>query len=291
MTIQAIGLSDFVRICYNQSHETAIGKRSRPPFQLVRRRNPCMNTFFFILFTALAAASLAYGILICLAASGTAFFLVWFALSAIFALCAVSSKLSLWPRTPVGLRAVIIAAISAAAVVIAVTWGCILSEFHAAGEPDLNYIIVLGAQVRSSGPSNVLKYRLDKAAGYLKENPGTICIVSGGQGAGEPASEASVMKEYLESCGIDKDRILTEDKSQNTHQNIVFSARLCDPQADRIGIVTNNFHVFRAVHLAKKAGYSDVSGIAAPINPLYLLNNMLRETMGICKDFLCGNLS
>ena len=250
-----------------------------------------MNPFLFILFIVLAAASLAYGILICLTASGTAFFMVWFVLSALFALCAVSSKLSLWPRIPLGLRVVIIAAVSSAAMIIAATFTCILSEFHAEGAPNLDYIIVLGAQVRSSGPSNVLVHRLDTAVAYLRENPETVCIVSGGQGSNEPSSEAAVMKKYLENSGIKEDRILTEDKSQNTHQNIVFSARLCDPQADRIGIVTNNFHVFRAVHLAKKSGYSDVSGIAAPINPLYLLNNMLRETMGICKDFLCGNLS
>ena len=234
-----------------------------------------MNTFFFILFIILAAASLIYGISICLAASGTAFFLIWFAFSALFALCAASSKLSLWVRTPAGLKALIIAIVSAAAMIIAVTFGCILSEFHAEGEPDLDYIIVLGAQVRSNGPSNVLKYRLDKAADYLKRNPGTICIVSGGQGANEPSSEASVM----------------EDQSRDTHENIVYSARLFDPSEGQIGIVTNNFHVFRAIHLAKKAGYRNVSGIAASVNPYYLLNNMLRESLGICKDFLCGNLA
>ena len=250
-----------------------------------------MNTFFFILFIILAAASLIYGISICLAASGTAFFLIWFAFSALFALCAASSKLSLWARTPAGLKALIIAIVSAAAMIIAVTFGCILSEFHAEGEPDLDYIIVLGAQVRSNGPSNVLKYRLDKAADYLKRNPGTICIVSGGQGANEPSSEASVMKTYLEDCGIEADRILTEDQSRDTHENIVYSARLFDPSEGQIGIVTNNFHVFRAIHLAKKAGYRNVSGIAASVNPYYLLNNMLRESLGICKDFLCGNLA
>ena len=250
-----------------------------------------MHTFFCVLFIILAAASAAYGTFIRLAASGTAFFIIWFVLAVLFVLCAVSSKLSLWSHTPSCLKGVIIALVSAAAVFIVVTFSCMLSQFHAEGEPGLDYIIVLGAQVRSSGPSNVLQYRLDTAADYLKENPETVCIVSGGQGWNEPETEAAVMKEYLISHGIDESRILTEDQSLNTHQNIEYSARLCDPETNRIGIVTNNFHVFRAVHLAKKAGYRSVCGIAAPINPYYLPNNLLRESMGIGKDFLFGNLA
>ena len=61
----------------------------------------------------------------------------------------------------------------------------------------LDYIIVLGAQVKESGPSVVLRYWLDRTVSYLKENDNTLVIVSGGQGANEKATEASVMKEYL----------------------------------------------------------------------------------------------
>ena len=62
---------------------------------------------------------------------------------------------------------------------------------------NLDYIIVLGAQVKESGSSVILRYRLDRAVSYLKENDNTLVIVSGGQGANEKATEASVMKEYL----------------------------------------------------------------------------------------------
>ena len=61
-----------------------------------------------------------------------------------------------------------------------------ISQMHADGREGLDYIIVLGAQVRKDGPSPVLKYRLDKAVEYLNENPDTVCIVSGGQGSNEP---------------------------------------------------------------------------------------------------------
>lgn len=57
-----------------------------------------------------------------------------------------------------------------------------------------------------------------------------------------------------------------------------------------VGIVTNNFHVFRAVQLAKAQGLKGVSGIAADSNALYLPNNMLRECCGILKDWFMNHI-
>ena len=107
------------------------------------------------------------------------------------------------------------------------------------------------------------------------------------------------MKQYLVRRGIPAEQILTEDRSLNTIENIRNSKAMILEQKgaegdaeieDRVGIVTNNFHVFRGVMLARHAGFRNVSGIAAYTNPFYLPNNMLRETCGILKDFLYGNL-
>ena len=92
---------------------------------------------------------------------------------------------------------------AAVAIVVFVTLcGMIAGDFSAKGNQNLDYIIVLGAQVREDGPSAVPKYRLDAAIDYLNENPNTVCIVSGGQGANEPFSEAKGMAEYLLDKGI-----------------------------------------------------------------------------------------
>ena len=77
--------------------------------------------------------------------------------------------------------------------------------------------------MRESGPRAALKYRLDEAVEYLEDNPKTICIVSGGQGANEPYSEAEGMAQYLKEQGIAASRILLEDKSLNTEQNMEYS--------------------------------------------------------------------
>ena len=91
--------------------------------------------------------------------------------------------------------------------------------------------------------------------------------------------------EELQEKGIDTARILPEDKSQTTGQNITNSKKLMKEGAS-VGIVTNNFHVFRALQIAKKYGLSDVCGIAADSTPKYLPNNMLREFFAEMKWLL-----
>ena len=137
------------------------------------------------------------------------------------------------------------------------------------------------------GDTEVLKSKIQD---YLRENPSTLCIVTGGQGATEPVSEGEGMRDYLLSQGIAGSRILVEDKALNTVQNINLSKRLMSSPDAPAALVTNNFHVSRALALARKQGLTDVYAIAAPSDPLFLPNNMFREFFGFTKDFLQGNL-
>ena len=97
------------------------------------------------------------------------------------------------------------------------------------------------------------------------------------------------MANYLMQKGIDKDRIRKEESSQNTIQNIRFSMALMEEESS-VGIITNNFHLFRALAITKKQGLSNCVGIPADSKAIYLPNNMLREFFGILKDFCVGNL-
>ena len=151
-------------------------------------------------------------------------------------------------------------------------------------------MIVLGAQMKPDGPSRVLQYRLDAAYDYLVENPDTKVIVSGGQGSDEMISEAQGMYDYLAGRGIEKERIIREDRSVNTVQNLKYSAEFLDREQDSVCIVSNNFHMFRARRLAEKLGYQKVCGLAAKGDPVLMANNMLREFFGVMKDFTYGNL-
>ena len=89
--------------------------------------------------------------------------------------------------------------------------------------PDLDYIIVLGAHVAGTRLSKALLERTRRALRYLEENPETRAVLSGGQGQGEQISEAEAMYRYLTEHGIDGSRLILEDRSTNTKENLDFS--------------------------------------------------------------------
>ena len=239
----------------------------------------------------LGALCLVYGITVRLAASGSNFYLCWIAGAAFLMIWGVLFLTGLTGRILRPIKIMVGCIIGAGIIFITATQSMVINGFYAENVSDLDYIIVLGAQVKPSGPAIVTRMRLDKAYEYAMDNPGTQIIVSGGKGGNEPCSEAEVMKAYLISKGLDEDRITMEDKSVNTSENLKLCMALNNDLADSsVGIVTSNFHVFRATAIAKKSGYTDVYGIPADSVPLYLPNNMIRESIGLLKDFIVGNL-
>lgn len=168
--------------------------------------------------------------------------------------------------------------------------GTIISKFSAQAKPGADYMIILGAQWKPRGPSYVLQKRLDTALIYLQENPDTKVIVSGGQGSNEPISEAQGMSEYLIKSGISEERIIIEDKSTSTYENLSFSGELFDKSNQRVVLITSNFHVYRVEQIAKKQGYAQAESLAAPSHPAMVANNMMREFFGVLKDWWIGNM-
>lgn len=167
--------------------------------------------------------------------------------------------------------------------------GLIFSKMNEKGEKNLDYVIVLGAQVRGDVPSRALRKRIQKAEDYLKENPETIAVLSGGKGNGENISEAQAMYECLRKAGIEEERLILEDQSTSTVENLEFSGELIGKEK-KIGIISQNFHIYRALKLARHQGYRDVCGIAAGSEPLYQPHFMVREAFAIVKEKLTGNI-
>lgn len=165
---------------------------------------------------------------------------------------------------------------------------CIVSGMVQRAQKPCDYVIVLGAQVRGTQVSRALKQRLDRAAEYLTEHRETTAIVSGGQGSGEDITEAEAMETYLIQAGIEPERIWKEEKSVNTVQNIRFSRALIEKENPVIGVISNDFHVFRAVHIAKAQGIK-AQGLPAPTELFMRPHYMMREGIALVKDLLLGN--
>lgn len=240
-----------------------------------------------LVYALLAILSLLYSVAVYMVGSGTFSFIIWIFAAIFFGFLYLMEKKSLWPKVPKAVRYVFRIIVAIGFAVFVICQGCILTQFFSKGEPEADYIIVLGAQMRDWGPSVVYKARLDSAIEYLNDNPDTKVIVTGGQGANESVSEGEGGKTYLLKQGIAEDRIIVESESLDTDQNISNALNLVEVTADmKIGIVTNNFHVFRGVMIAKRYIDADVTGIAAFTEYQYLPNNMVRETFGILKDVM-----
>ncbi len=242
-------------------------------------------------FLIIGVLCIIYCVCVAIVGFSTYFFLVWGFLGALSLMlgCFLRER-RLVERIPTNLRRISALLFVAGVVLFAVVEGFILSQYGATPKAGADYMIILGAQWKPQGPSEALKRRLDAALDYLEENPDTIVIVSGGRGSDEVMSEAAGMSGYLVDRGISRDRILIEDRSSNTLENIVFSGEMFDMENSRVVIVTNNFHVFRALKIAEKQGYAHAEGLAAGSVPALAPNNLLREFAGVVKDFLAGNL-
>lgn len=153
-----------------------------------------------------------------------------------------------------------------------------------------DYVLVLGAQVKGTKPTYSLMKRLDVAYEYLVENPDAVVILSGGQGPGEDVTEAYAMSVYMKAKGLDESRIILEDRSTNTYENIIYSRELMDSPDASVVLVTNHFHVFRGVGVAKKQGLSNVEGLGAPTKWYTVPNQYLREAFAVIKYKLCGQI-
>lgn len=243
-----------------------------------------------------ALASLWYARAVYNTHTGTSFWLFWVAFALALGVWAAVIWFHWWRALPNAVRIPIGIVLCVALCGFGVSQAAIASHMRDEGDRNLDYIIVLGAQVHQGSPSLVLRYRLDRAAEYLRANPDTTCIVSGGQGPNEPYAEARGMADYLEhDAGIDASRIIEESDSTTTVENLRNSRAIIDSanntgsstsstvSESSIGIVTNDFHVFRSLHIAHDQGYTDVRGIAAGSPRDMLLNNMVRESFAEAK--------
>jgi uncharacterized SAM-binding protein YcdF (DUF218 family) len=148
-----------------------------------------------------------------------------------------------------------------------------------------DYLIVLGAKVNGTVPSLALDRRIDAAAEYLKDNPNTVVIASGGKGRGEDISEAECIKRELIDQGISESRIMLEDQSTDTSENVRFSKKLIPADSSNGVIVTNTFHLYRAVSIASDQGL-EASGLPAETPRSAVVKSYGREYLAISKFYL-----
>lgn len=172
------------------------------------------------------------------------------------------------------------------AIAYAVLFGYLLLKEHTLPRPGTyEAIVVLGAQVNPDGtPSVQLEWRLSKAMDIYRLKPMPI-VVTGARGENEPATEASVMRGWLLARGVRDEHVKMDETSFNTRENIRNAVRLLPQGTIDILIVTSDYHLPRALQVARDQGLNP-SGAASPIKPEYWLKNHARETLAWGKYIL-----
>lgn len=166
--------------------------------------------------------------------------------------------------------------------------------YHAAhkkpkGQPQA--IILLGCKVRGTEPSLMLYRRIQAGYRAALKYPDALLIVSGGKGKDEEISEAECMAKELISMGIPQERIIMEDRSVSTSENMRFSKQILNERGinGAVVLVTDGFHALRSQMLAKKEGIENCSTEPAE-TPNYLLPTYwVREWFGVAHTIAFGN--
>ena len=177
---------------------------------------------------------------------------------------------------------------------IAAATECIIIKYSF-GSPkeEVSYIVVLGAKVRTDGPSVSLQNRIDCAYDYLTAHPDVIAVVSGGQGPDEPITEAQCMFDRLTARGIDPSRIWMEDQATSTWENLQYSLGLIEEKTgirpEKLGIISSEYHLFRASLFTRAAGAEFVGIPAHTTRISQMVNHFLREIAGVWHYIILGS--
>jgi uncharacterized SAM-binding protein YcdF (DUF218 family) len=169
----------------------------------------------------------------------------------------------------------------------------IQSMIYLAGNIESNSVastvLVPGAGIIRTEPSFTLAKRLDTAFAYLNAHPESIAILSGGKSHGQLASEAQVMAWYLERLGIDSRRLIMEELSSNTMENIRFSQELYETHEKQplqeIMLITSDYHLLRAQMIARRSGLRAYGTRSVSPSGLYL-EYAVREFFAIFKSMI-----
>lgn len=146
-------------------------------------------------------------------------------------------------------------------------------------EPDV--LLILGCRVRGEEAEETLMMRIEKAAEFLKEHKNTIAVACGGiVHKDQLKSEAQVICDELVKRGIEKERIVLEDKSRTTAQNFINAQKLLALESKRVAFLSSEFHLMRADMIAKRCGV-ECGTVAAPSPKKLLVKNYLREFWAI----------
>jgi uncharacterized SAM-binding protein YcdF (DUF218 family) len=158
----------------------------------------------------------------------------------------------------------------------------------APGEPEI--LLVLGARNDGTLPKEIFENRVSLAAEILTAYPKISAVLSGGTVFGEKESEAQSLETALIGRGIEKNRLIREERSRTTVENFRFALPFLKG-AECVAVVTSDFHRHRAECSARAAGLKRTVFFSAATPKWFLPHLYIREFFTFITDLLRGNLA
>ncbi|MBR2937018.1 MAG: YdcF family protein [Oscillospiraceae bacterium] len=159
----------------------------------------------------------------------------------------------------------------------------ILTTENVAELEDVDCIIVLGCQVRDDGSlSHMLRDRLMRSLEVYNAGAAPKLLMSGDHGR-KDYDEVGAMKQYAIDNGVPSENVFMDHAGFSTYETVYRAKKIFE--ADKVIIITQEYHLYRALYIAEKLGI-EAYGVSADLNR-YAGQSMrdFREILARCKDF------
>ena len=147
---------------------------------------------------------------------------------------------------------------------------------------DIDCIVVLGAGIWGDKPSPLLQDRLDTAISLYENNVSSKIIMTGDHGR-KNYDEVNIMKDYAIKKGIKSENIFMDHAGFSTYESIYRAKEIF--KAKKIVIVTQKYHLYRALYIANKLGLEAYGVNSDPRRYSGASYRELREVLARNKDF------
>ena len=159
----------------------------------------------------------------------------------------------------------------------------IIKENEYSNLPDVDCIIILGAGIWGDKPSPMLEDRLQEGINLYQNGVSDKIIMSGDHGRKE-YDEVNIMKNYAIEKGIPSENIFMDHAGFSTYESIYRAKDIF--QAKKVVIVTQKYHLYRALYIANRLGLEAYGVGADPRQYVGAFNREVREILARDKDFI-----
>lgn len=159
----------------------------------------------------------------------------------------------------------------------------VVTPEQAAEIEDVDCILVLGCAVYGEEPSHMLSDRLSRGVELYQSGAAPKLLMSGDHGR-EEYDEVNVMKTFATDRGVESEDVFMDHAGFSTYDSVYRAKEIF--KAEKIIIVTQGYHLYRALYIADKLGLEAYGVTSDQRRYMGQLKRDIREILARDKDFV-----